>query len=344
MKNPALKNKSLRTGFLVFWSLACTNKAEECIPPTFDYPLDSTLAFQDIQTKGSHNSYHLETTNGLIPEWEYSCAPLSTQLATQGVRQLELDLYYQANLDVLEVLHIPVLDPGSTCETFADCVSEIATFSKTNPAHHPVMVLLEFKDTNDADQATLDRAETILQEIMGPELLILPDTVQGNHPDLKTAIEEQGWPNLGSLRGKTLFVLHESGRLRDLYTENGTSDRLMFPDAGGDGTHSFAAIHTLNNPLDDFEKIQALVKNNHLVRTRADSDLEEGRAKDNSRFLTALASGAHFISTDFLIPTEGFDYWVQIPDGTPSRCNPISAPALCTSEDIENPAWMGRCD
>jgi hypothetical protein len=233
MKNPALKNKSLRTGFLVFWSLACTNKAEECIPPTFDYPLDSTLAFQDIQTKGSHNSYHLETTNGLIPEWEYSCAPLSTQLATQGVRQL---------------------------------------------------------------------------------------------------------------RGKTLFVLHESGRLRDLYTENGTSDRLMFPDAGGDGTHSFAAIHTLNNPLDDFEKIQALVKNNHLVRTRADSDLEEGRAKDNSRFLTALASGAHFISTDFLIPTEGFDYWVQIPDGTPSRCNPISAPALCTSEDIENPAWMGRCD
>jgi hypothetical protein len=344
MKHPALKNKSLGIGLLVFLAVACTHRTEECAPSDFDYPLDSDLAFQDLQTKGSHNSYHLETTDGLIPEWEYSHAPLSTQLATQGIRQLELDLYYQEQLDLLEVLHVPVLDPSSTCETFTDCVLEIATFSKSNPAHHPLMVLLEIKDTNDADQRTLDHIETVLQETMGPDLLVLPKNVQGDHPNLKTAVEEQGWPDLGSLRGKTLFVLHNTGSLREMYTENGTSDRLMFPDASGDQTHSFAAVHSLNNPFDDFEKIQALVNDNHLVRTRADSNLEEGRDGDNSRFLAALASGAHFISTDFPIPTEGFDYWVQIPDGTPSRCNPISAPALCTSEDIEDPAWMGKCD
>jgi hypothetical protein len=322
----------------------CESATEECVPKDFAYPQDAQLAFQHLQAKGTHNSYHIETTNGAIVEWEYTHAPLGMQLATQGVRQLELDLFYQDGRDVLEVLHVPTLDPGSTCANFSDCVAEIANFSLNNPAHHPLLVLLEFKGLNEQAQAALDRADTVLQVVLGAEGLVLPSAVQGNHADLKTAIEQDGWPNLGELRGKTLFVLHESGSLRDLYTEKSTQDWWMFPDANGNADHSFAAVHTLNNPFDDFEAIQELVQANHLVRTRADSDLEEARDGDNSRLLSALASGAHFISTDFPVPTEGFDYWVQIPDGTPSRCNPLTAPAMCASEDVENPAWMGGCE
>jgi hypothetical protein len=334
----------VRLLILATLTLSCKGAPNECVPLDFDYPNDSQLAFQHIQAKGTHNSYHIESTSGTILEWEYTHQPLGIQLATQGVRQLELDLYYQELQDVLEVLHVPLLDAQSTCATFADCVAEIANFSENNPAHHPLLVLLEFKDTHGANQAALDRTDFILKQEMGADLLVLPATVQDRHADLKTAIEQEGWPTLGELRGKTLFVLHESGSLRDLYTENSTSDWWMFPDAGGSATHTFAAVHTMNDPFENLEAIGDLVQANHLVRTRADSNLEEARDADNSRLLTALASGAQFISTDFPIPTDGFDYWVQIPDGTPSRCNPLTAPSSCTSEDIENPAWMGGCE
>ena len=51
----------------------------------------------------------------------------------------------------------------------------------------------------------------------------------------------------------------------------------------------------------------------------------------------ALEIGAQLISTDFPAKVEEYDYWVEIPDGTPSRCNPLSAPNYCTPEAIENP-------
>ena len=68
----------------------------------------------------------------------------------------------------------------------------------------------------------------------------------------------------------------------------------------------------------------------------ADSGGEEADNNDTTRLEAALAVGAHSISTDYPGQVEGIDYWVEIPNGTPSRCNPISAPAWCSSEDIES--------
>jgi len=323
-------------------------RPDQCQPTQFSYPLDDSLAFHHLQAKGSHNSYHIETTGGLVPEWEYTHAPISTQLATQGVRQLELDLYYNSYQGTLDVLHVPTLDPGTNCETLLTCAEEIAAFSENSPAHHPLLILLEFRSEFEESEARnwLNRADSVLNTILGPEKLVLPDVVQASHPDLKTAIETDGWPTLGELRGKSLVVLHDSGPLRDLYTENGstTEGRMMFPDASGDRSLSFAAVHSQNDPFGNAENIATLVRKNYLVRTRADSDLVEARAEDNSRLLTALDSGAHFVSTDFPVPVEGFDYWVQIPEGTPSRCNPVTAPGNCESEDIEDPTFMSPCD
>jgi len=339
----------LRSLFIAGLLLGCTGKAEEeCSTTAFSYALDDQLAFQHLQAKGSHNSYHIETTGGMVPEWEYTHAPIETQLATQGVRQLELDLHYNSHQGSLEVLHVPTLDPGTTCESLLACVEDIAAFSEANPAHHPLLILLEFKSKFEEEEAShwLSRADSVLETLLGPEKLVLPDEVQGAHPDLKTAIESDGWPTLGALRGKSLFVLHHSGALRDLYTENGTTTegRMMFPDAGGDRSLPFAAVHSQNDPFASADNIASLVTNNHLVRTRTDADQEEARAEDNSRLLAALDSGAHFLSTDYPVPVDGFEYWVQIPGGTPSRCNPVTAPNDCRSEDIEDPAFLGPCD
>ncbi|MCB1153905.1 hypothetical protein KDL45_09675, partial [bacterium] len=73
-----------------------------------------------------------------------------------------------------------------------------------------------------------------------------------------------------------------------------------------------------------------------LVRTRADSCCDEAIANDHTRAEKALASGAHFISTDFPELTDDYDYTFSIPGGTPSRCNPIHAPNECTAYDVEH--------
>jgi hypothetical protein len=110
----------------------------------------------------------------------------------------------------------------------------------------------------------------------------------------------------------------------------------MFPDAYGDIDADFAAYHSMNNPVGGQAAINALVSANHLVRTRADADVEERQTLDYQRANAALSSGAHFISTDFPFSGSSAMYGFIIPQGTPSRCNPITAPATCESTHIEN--------
>ena len=90
-------------------------------------------------------------------------------------------------------------------------------------------------------------------------------------------------------------------------------------------------------------RIQQLVKEGFIVRTRADADLVEARANDVTRRDLALRSGAQIVSTDFevAVPAIG-DYVVQIPGGTPARCDPVNAPKNCRPSDVENPKQLRR--
>ena len=96
-----------------------------------------------------------------------------------------------------------------------------------------------------------------------------------------------------------------------------------------------AAIFSLTDPIGNGDEISRLVSEGYIVRSRADSGGMEADNNDTSRRDAALAAGAHSISTDYPEQVEGLDYWVEIPDGTPSRCNPINSPSWCTSEEIE---------
>ena len=57
---------------------------------------------------------------------------------------------------------------------------------------------------------------------------------------------------------------------------------------------------------------------------------------------SALASGAQLVSTDYPAPVKGVNYVVEIPGGTPARCNPVTAPKECMSEWIEDPKFMQK--
>ena len=305
------------------------------------YVKDDTLRINHIQALGTHNSYHLRSHIDILP-WRYNHLPLDEQLDLQGVRQFELDLY-QNEAGTLEVYHIGTVDDGTTCETLSICLTVMKDWSDAHLGHHPLLVLLEPKRYRESAEDTLQRIESILEETWSRERLVTPDLVQRDAANIRDGLAQSGWPVLGSVRGRLLVILHTSGALRDAYLNaaGGTEARLMFPDAYGDLNASFAAYHSMNNPISSQDEIRALVAAGHLVRTRADADGEESESLDYTKSEAALRSGAHFISTDFPYAGTEDEYGFVIPEGTPSRCNPISAPSDCNPSDLEDPASLG---
>ena len=102
-----------------------------------------------------------------------------------------------------------------------------------------------------------------------------------------------------------------------------------------------AAFAKLNDPIGDAARIQAALAAHMVVRTRADADTVQARTNDTTMRDAALSSGAQWVSTDYEVPNPAFSpYTVRIPDGTPARCNPVTAPHFCRSTDVEDPARL----
>ena len=311
--------------------------------------LDDSLRINQLQGIGTHNSYHVDANEGRIVEWSYSHPRIYEQLLNQGVRQLELDLLFSEVEQRFAVVHVPLLDDGTNCEWLSDCLADVFAFSSDYPAHHPIVILLEVKSDFDEVEIPerLAQLESVIWDSLGEGALLTPDMVQAEHDSLKSAIESDGWPTLGESRGRSMVVLHAGGDLRRVYTEGETttSGRLMFPDSNGVMDWPVSAFHSWNDPEagDLMFNISTIVDSGHIVRTRADADLVEARDLDYSRLEAALSSGAQFISTDLPVATEGFEYVAEIPGGTPSRCNPVSAPDNCLSSDVESPEILVSC-
>lgn len=322
-----------------------------CAPPAagdttldWSYPLDDVLRFNHLQAVGTHNSYHMRTPGIEVPAWDYEHAPLDEQTETQGVRQFELDVWFDQASGDFGVYHVPDIDATSSCSWLSDCADVLRGWSDANPAHHPLLTLLELKDSFEADTAPeiLDALDAVIEASWPDDRRISPDDVQGAEASLAAGLAANGWPTLGALRGQALFVLHTDGDYRDVYTEGGTTTvgRALFPDGHGDLSLAIGAVDTLNDPVGDAAAIAAALAAGHLVRTRADSDGDQARENDTSLRDAGLASGAQFLSTDFPVAYADTGYVVTMPGGTPSRCNPVTAPAECTSEAIENPDWI----
>ena len=297
-----------------------------------DYPNDEALRVNELQCKGTHNSYHIQTSGMPVPVLRYTHEPLDVQLDL-GVRKFELDLHYKPG-ENLHVFHIPVVDRQTTCEFFRDCLTTVKDWSDTHPGHQPIFFFLEPKGAFTL-AGRHDQIEEEILSVWPKDRIMTPDDVRGEYTTLREAILEQGWPALGQARDKVIFHAHDHDLFRKHYLEGRPSleGRLMFVDSSPDD--AWAGIIVKNDPIDDFDEIQEIVSAGFIVRTRADSCCDEFNNNDVERMEAAFASGAHIITTDFPAPIEGFDYWVDVPGGTPSRCNPLTAPEFCLSPDIE---------
>jgi len=221
------------SALVALWAACGSSESAPETPddPAFEYPLDDELRIHHLQVKGTHNSYHVDTLDGAVADWAYTHAPLDEQAACQGVRQFELDVSSQGD-GTFAVFHVPMVDEGTTCPTFRDCLGTLRAWSDANPAHHPLFVMVEPKDPFDADtvEAYFEDLEAAIESVWPRERIVTPDTVKGSHGSVREALQEEGWPTLGESRGKILLWLLEIGDYRSAYTHGDSSldGRLMF--------------------------------------------------------------------------------------------------------------------
>jgi hypothetical protein len=338
------------------------------------------VAINQIQVLGTHNSFHVRPLEPLwsflpIAEWNYTHLPLGDQFETQGIRQIELDVFAdpegglyasRAALELVgldpasglpeldqpgfKVLHIQDIDFETRCLTFVGCLTDIRTWSDAHPGHLPIMVLVEAKDDVLPDIADLhftvpvpigtaefDDLDAEIRSVLPPEKLITPDDVRQGRPTLEEAVLELGWPTLATARGKVFFTLDNGGAKHEAYRAGRPSleGRILFTNSTPG--EADAAFVKENDPLADPARIPALVAAGYLVRTRADADTVQARSGDTTMRDAALASGAHFVSTDFPVPNPDFGtgYEVHIPGGEVARCNPVNAPLGCRDVALE---------
>ncbi len=287
---------------------------------------------------GSHNSYRPELDAAALAHQrevmgersfgvEYGHPPITDQL-NLGVRQLEFDPYADsagglyaapyanapAGLAVMnrpgaKVLHAPVLDARTLCLTLADCLGQVAGWSRAHPDHALIVIFINTKEEpfntplipdpplySEADLAGID-ADAIAA--FGRDRIVAPDDVRGDAASLRQAVLSGHWPTQRSSRGKVLLVLDSNPRIAQAYRAGRPSlkGRMMF--GLYDAAEPEAAVFNIQDPKAEEARIKSLVAQGFLVRTRSDADTREARAHDQSRLQAALRSGAQVISTDY---------------------------------------------
>ena len=303
---------------------------------------------------------------------DYTHRPFSEQFSQQGIRQIELDvfadpkggLFAEPNLRKmvknrgknpgpdpdangqlrkpgLKVLHVQDVDFRTHAPTFVEALKQVRTWSKANRNHVPILILVELKDESILALPTkpprftseeLDKVDSEILSVFDRSEILMPDRVRGKFDTLPEAIKTRGWPELAEVRGLVMFALDNENAIRDRYLKGhpALQNRVMFVSVSP--KNPAAAWFKVNDPIKEFDRIQQLVRDGFLVRTRADVDTAHARSNDTKMRDKALSSGAQFVSTDYPEPDPRLtEYSVRLPDGVVARSNPISG----------DPAWGG---
>ncbi|WP_395943865.1 Ca2+-dependent phosphoinositide-specific phospholipase C [Brevundimonas sp.] len=239
-----------------------------------------------------------------------------------------------------KTLHMPDVDFRSSCLTFVACLTEIRDWSRAHPDHAPILIMLNAKTGAasmpggvaplDFDAAAWDALDAEVRAVFDADRLITPDQVQGRHPTLREGVLAGGWPSLGAARGKVFFALDEGPEKVAAYRGGRRSleGRVFFVNT--DEASPAAAYLTLNDPVGQQDRIQAAVRAGFIVRTRADADTVEARAADVTRRSAAFASGAQYVSTDYMWADPRFPtYAVRLTGGDAAVCSRVRTEDRC---------------
>jgi len=275
------------------------------------------------------------------PEGGLFATPLARRILEQrGQTPEPYDLTVMSQPGI-KVIHVADIDYRSHCLLFVDCLKQVKAWSDANPTHTPILIMINPKSSGISWEGAakvlpwgrdaFNRMDAEIRSVFSDDQMITPDDVRGQYATLREAVLDGGWPKLGVSRGKVIFTIDLSAKANEPYAEGHPSlaGRAAFMTTYPEAPE--AAYFTMNDPEQQLTDIQALVKQGFLIRTRSDADTREARTGATARREAALASGAQFISTDYMQPDDRFNtgYTAVLPNGAKTRCNPISAPAAC---------------
>ncbi len=285
-----------------------------------DYDFDhNDYKLNEVQYLATHNSYKGYGSEigkfyvGLGDSFDearamrYSYHSLTSQLQN-GIRSFELDLRYRG--DDFELTHVPLVDARTNALKFDLALEEIRLYSDNNPNHLPIIVLMEIKDDwmildpflNEYDEDAFIKLDTLISDTFGDALFNPSDLIQ---PDksLKQTIQTLGWPDLDSLIGKVIFVMHPSKFVPTYYEMDTTLlSQSMFPGVDFNNLDKdYASFVVHNDP--NVEVIQEMVADGLIVRTRIDANLTQNVEYHKN----VVLSGAQILTSDFTIGRSDLD-------------------------------------
>jgi hypothetical protein len=207
---------------------ACSSRSS----PRVAFPRDRLIRVNDVQVRGTHNSY------------QPPLPPLQRQL-DEGIRQLEIDVWAQP--DGRFAVYHSAGDRRSTCPSLDVCLASVRTWLEAHGRALSVFLVIENKGA-----PAVDALDAIVRAALPGRLLVAPaEVVRGR------------WPTLATTRGRAIAVLIGIG------AEQYSGRRAMFVYASSGPS---AAITSRPDPVAQSAEIATLVKAGLVVRTQADGD------------------------------------------------------------------------
>jgi hypothetical protein len=289
--------------------------------------------------------------NARALEFDVAYDPKGGAFANPAGASMASDLLDPAYVTAMQtpgfkVIHVLDVDYNSSCTALADCLAQVAAWSRAHKNHVPILISLHVNDIRTPmpgaktpppfDAAAFDALDALLRSAFTDGELITPDMVQGRYPTLRAAVQAGAWPKLGAARGKVMVLLDDKADVVKRYqgARANLEGRAMF--VATDESAPAAAILAIDDPRRDGARIAAAVKAGFIVKTRADSDTVEARANDTARRDAAFNSGAQFIATDFLFPDKAIGpYQVQLAANRRATCDIQVLPGICDEWSVE---------
>ncbi|MGB0679637.1 MAG: Ca2+-dependent phosphoinositide-specific phospholipase C [Polyangiales bacterium] len=287
---------------------------------------EDNLRWHHIQTKATHNSYRPGPVGGgAVAAWRYWHENLTTQLETQGVRALELDVHWSSTTGDYPVYHVHPLPPlvsdnrsHDDCTSIRSCLQVIRAWSEERPAHQPLFLFVEPKtmpaEEDDWD-TFFDGIDIAIRDRLAGQI-VLPRDVLGEYKSGGAVAAAGAWPTIEATRGKVVAVLLARGSWRDAYAARSVDQRSMLMLGKGDREtlkemQGFGIV-SYERPQDHQDDIRALIAQGRLIRAHVDYQVQERYDNNPCVLEAAKAMGVHFLTTDFPWPTRrplpnGFD-------------------------------------
>ncbi len=246
------------------------------------------------------------------------------------------------------VYHVRDHDFRSTCIELSDCLGSMATWSKENPGHLPVIIYLEAKSNGgtglslSADGLTdgtpgdvfgleqWQRVQTDVEQILGMDSVYRPSQLARKGLNLRDSIKGFGWPYVDDLRGQFLFVVAGEDASKDAYSK--ITDPLFFTFRPIE--HPDASFIIEFDPFSS--KVDYIVQKGFIASTYADYMLVEARENNTRKRDRLFAAGAQMISTDFPVRDPRFsDYEVVFEGRTYVRPSPKKRSSIVVGQTDE---------